>query len=278
MCLTRDTEGDHIKVTASKFPFPTVCADNQSTDWFNAISRTLKWNERERQKSFVVVEEGPAQPKRRKDKVHQGSKLKPEAVDEAEEEDEVSDEEEEEEERFDIDDSSPEASLHAPPADEVIFEIGKEKARELLHPTARDAAIALTKGTSASFRPRSISRTRSGIETPDRFACPQPHPPAISPRHVQWAEDKLSSSDLPAHAAQNGDRDHIHSPELLTGGKSRIPRDRDVDAESMKTPTVADGLRRHNRMSSREYDGSQRRAFAVWGQDESDSNTSDSDV
>ena len=44
-------QGDHIKVTASKYPFPTVCADKQSTDWFQAISRTLKWNERERQKS-----------------------------------------------------------------------------------------------------------------------------------------------------------------------------------------------------------------------------------
>lgn len=273
------TEGDHIKVTASKFPFPTVCADNQSTDWFNSISRTLKWNERERQKSFVVVEEGPAQPKARKNKVHQGSKLKPEAVDEAEEEDEVSDEEEDDE-RFDIDDSSPEASLHAPPADEVVFEVGKEKALELLEPTARDAAIALAKGSPTSFRSRSLSRTRSGIETPDRFACPHPHPPTISPRHVQWAEDnnKYSSSDLPAHSAQNGDRDHIHNPQLLSGGKSRIPRDRDVDADSMKTPTVADGLRKHHRTGSREHDGSQRRAFAVWGQDESDSNTSDSDV
>jgi NAD+ kinase len=51
----RFAEGDHIKVTASQYPFPTVCADNQSTDWFHSISRTLKWNERERQKSFVVV-------------------------------------------------------------------------------------------------------------------------------------------------------------------------------------------------------------------------------
>jgi NAD+ kinase len=53
-------QGDHIKVTASKFPFPTVCADRSSTDWFSSISRTLKWNERERQKSFVVVEESLA--------------------------------------------------------------------------------------------------------------------------------------------------------------------------------------------------------------------------
>ena len=52
-----NAEGDHIKITASKYPFPTVCADKASSDWFSAISRTLRWNERDRQKSFVVVEE-----------------------------------------------------------------------------------------------------------------------------------------------------------------------------------------------------------------------------
>lgn len=60
-------EGDHIKVSASRYPFPTVCADKQSTDWFEAISRTLKWNERQRQKSFVVVEEGNDGPEGRSD-------------------------------------------------------------------------------------------------------------------------------------------------------------------------------------------------------------------
>lgn len=53
-------QGDHIKVTASAYPFPTVCGTSQSIDWFHAISRTLKWNERERQKSFVVIEEDQA--------------------------------------------------------------------------------------------------------------------------------------------------------------------------------------------------------------------------
>ncbi|KDN47560.1 hypothetical protein K437DRAFT_255837 [Tilletiaria anomala UBC 951] len=54
-------QGDHIKVSASRYPFPTVCAENQSIDWFRSISRTLKWNERQRQKSFVVVEENADQ-------------------------------------------------------------------------------------------------------------------------------------------------------------------------------------------------------------------------
>ncbi|GAA5880334.1 hypothetical protein JCM16303_003902 [Sporobolomyces ruberrimus] len=56
-------QGDHIKVTASPYPFPTVCADKQSTDWFGSIQRTLKWNERQRQKSFVILEEGRKRPK-----------------------------------------------------------------------------------------------------------------------------------------------------------------------------------------------------------------------
>lgn len=49
-------EGDHIKVTASRFPFPTVCKEDQATDWFNSLQNCLHWNKRERQKSFAVVE------------------------------------------------------------------------------------------------------------------------------------------------------------------------------------------------------------------------------
>jgi NAD+ kinase len=87
------TEGDHIKVTASKYPFPTVCADKASTDWFSSISRTLRWNEREKQKSFVVVEEDN-EPRR------EGKLKKPEGVKEEVHEEEHEDEEEE---AFDID-------------------------------------------------------------------------------------------------------------------------------------------------------------------------------
>ncbi|KAJ9111407.1 hypothetical protein QFC19_001176 [Naganishia cerealis] len=55
-------QGDYIKITASKYPFPTVCDEERSVDWFHSISRTLRWNEREKQKSFVVVEEDRAKP------------------------------------------------------------------------------------------------------------------------------------------------------------------------------------------------------------------------
>ncbi|GAA97736.1 uncharacterized protein L969DRAFT_80409 [Mixia osmundae IAM 14324] len=89
-------QGDHIKVTASQYPFPTVCADKQSTDWFHAIGRTLKWNERQRQKSFVVVEESrrkPTTPAESKQTAEQGSQYaeksdtqKPKNGDESEDE------------------------------------------------------------------------------------------------------------------------------------------------------------------------------------------------
>ena len=105
-------EGDHIKVTASKYPFPTVCADKASPDWFNAISRTLRWNEREKQKSFVVVEEDnePA-VKKQSDRKQAEENMKspprsertvPEHVDEKEGDGDESDDEDEEED-YDID-------------------------------------------------------------------------------------------------------------------------------------------------------------------------------
>lgn len=108
-----------------------MCADKQSTDWFNSISRTLRWNEREKQKSFVVIEEDAQSTSRRPKKSSQGREQRPEGVAEDDEhaiglglmtaqeelkngtlkeggskgddigEDEVEDEEEEE--KFDID-------------------------------------------------------------------------------------------------------------------------------------------------------------------------------
>lgn len=67
MCIV---EGDHIKVTASKYSFPTVCKEDQATDWFNSLSKCLHWNKRQRQKSFAIVESnrgvqksGPTTPK-----------------------------------------------------------------------------------------------------------------------------------------------------------------------------------------------------------------------
>ncbi|KAJ1536516.1 hypothetical protein HK096_010160 [Nowakowskiella sp. JEL0078] len=46
-------QGDSISIVASNYPVPTVCLDDQSTDWFQGLERCLGWNRRERQKALV---------------------------------------------------------------------------------------------------------------------------------------------------------------------------------------------------------------------------------
>ncbi|KAJ2380102.1 hypothetical protein H4S02_006852 [Coemansia sp. RSA 2611] len=55
--------GDHIQITASKYPLPTVCASqSQTQDWMSSLSRCLNWNERKRQKKFgdIAMDTAPA--------------------------------------------------------------------------------------------------------------------------------------------------------------------------------------------------------------------------
>jgi len=37
-------QGDHVTITASQYPFPTVM--RTGTEWFDSVSRTLQWNTR----------------------------------------------------------------------------------------------------------------------------------------------------------------------------------------------------------------------------------------
>ncbi|KAJ2100941.1 hypothetical protein GGI09_002016, partial [Coemansia sp. S100] len=55
--------GDHIQITASKYPLPTVCASqSQTQDWMSSLSRCLNWNERKRQKKFGDITATDAAP------------------------------------------------------------------------------------------------------------------------------------------------------------------------------------------------------------------------
>lgn len=46
-------QGDHVTITASQYPFPTVV--RADTEWFDSVSRTLRWNVRAAtQKGFVA--------------------------------------------------------------------------------------------------------------------------------------------------------------------------------------------------------------------------------
>jgi NAD+ kinase len=45
--------GDYVTISASRFPFPSVLPlDRRNEDWVDSISRTLNWNNRQRQKAF----------------------------------------------------------------------------------------------------------------------------------------------------------------------------------------------------------------------------------
>ncbi|KAF5326131.1 hypothetical protein D9611_000135 [Ephemerocybe angulata] len=269
-------QGDHIRVTASKYPFPTVCADKQSTDWFHAISRTLKWNERERQKSFVVVEEEPSKIKNRKRRTGAATELpvpgEEENLDE-EEEDEVSDEEEEEDDKFDIDDSS------ATESDATTNGTNVSEEREHLRPPSlppKDAKKRRAKSRSKS-RPRSTSTAsqHSGVDSPGRYASVGPH----NHKHVDFnyplsGHSSPSSDEGVPHAGQQGFRDEIHL-QKSPGGKNRVPRE--VGVETPRTATAPFITGRGRGQSVSRSTEAPRRAFAVWGQDESDSAASDSD-
>lgn len=44
-------QGDYVTIAASQYPFPTVLSG--SKDWFDSVSRTLRWNTRSaQQKAF----------------------------------------------------------------------------------------------------------------------------------------------------------------------------------------------------------------------------------
>ncbi|KAK4160944.1 ATP-NAD kinase-like domain-containing protein [Cladorrhinum sp. PSN259] len=50
-------QGDHVTITASQYPFPTVVRTD--TEWFDSVSRTLRWNTRAAtQKGFDTAADG----------------------------------------------------------------------------------------------------------------------------------------------------------------------------------------------------------------------------
>ena len=275
--LTLSIEGDHITVTASKYPFPTVCANKQSTDWFSAISRTLNWNQREKQKSFVMLEESAKKKSSRRRSITPGKTEVTRKVAEEEELDEEDDEEDEEDEKFDIDDLSgtdTEAKVgHVSP--EQI----SEPEREWEQHNAEVAAEALSKGSTHPSRVAfSKSGTESGVDSPSRFVGPLPHPPKVSPRHVQWTDGESTDPTThgggePSSAALRTSHPHSREKPLREHG------------DVVKTPPLHGHFGRgtavghhRGRSKSKETQDVERRAFAVWGYDESDSNASDNDI
>merc|ERR1711962_1221326 len=44
--------GDSLRVTTSIYPIPSICAQDQITDWFDSLAECLHWNVRKKQKTL----------------------------------------------------------------------------------------------------------------------------------------------------------------------------------------------------------------------------------
>ena len=218
-------------------------------------------------------------------------------VEEIVEEDDT--DEEDEEEAFDITDSSPEAALKQQDAKLAQPTTGDNgiHVKHKSHGTAlpgfkRKADAATSTHHKSHFSTRSIrhhsrskstgSTVRFDVHTPDRFAIPRPHLPPltdldfqlVSPTNSESSASSLSSS---GYDSPRDDPHGVKSPP--SSGRGRFWRDRE-HVESMKTPTVGDlsQVRRPHSDAKVPPVDHHPRAFAVWGQDESDSNASESET
>lgn len=228
----------------------------------------MKWNERERQKSFVVVEENPSKPKKYKKRQQPINSGLDEAlcpkVDENsdEEQDEISDEEDD---HFDIDDSSPDVDIAPVPVVNPLSPqekaVAADKIRESQH---QDRVVANLK---REHRRTSRSRSRSRVSSTRMPSSAHQQP---SPRHVGFEVPFQNDSGL-LHSAQHGPRQDMYLNRPSSGKSCTSDHDSEEFAPVMHNRT-------RTRSSSRLRDQQHGpRAFAVWGNDESDSNASDSD-
>lgn len=229
-------QGDHIKVTASKYPFPTVCADKASTDWFSSISRTLRWNEREKQKSFVVVEEASDPPERSRDRKEDAkaglfeegrAKQKFEKDANARGDLVESEDEEDDEEIFDIDDKSGPSS---PPVQQQQQPTKNEMFPHQLHYL--------------------LSSHQNGLETPNRFVTPYSAPPALSQRHLVEA---IHKAEIDEKENEKGQRDSTReSPSALRVDRSRHLSQLGRTVSQSTEETEAEGVEREEEKSRKE--------------------------
>lgn len=198
--------GDHIKVTASPYPFPTVLPDEQPSPWFDSVSRTLNWNQRQRQKSFVMVEENiPSMGHKMRSQRHAHpnqtprpqQKQKPAASDSSSTHDSSeSDSDGEAAEDFDIDEQSTTAGSRSDSWDPIMESSGTPPATESMQREVRAAVQPMTSITSSQERHEEPTISPDNAITPDRYgSAGPPHAPApLSRRHLAAVDFRLQDS------------------------------------------------------------------------------------
>lgn len=188
-------------------------------------------------------------------------------------------EDDEDDDKFDIDDiSGAEAEAKAKLVESQ--RISKSEKDWEQH-NAEVAVDALSKGNLYPSRVAfSKSGVESGVDSPNRFMGPLPHPPKVSPRHVQWTKGE----PFDPTTGGGGEPGPATLQQSLSPHRERLIKDRLELGETAKTPTLHGHFGRgtavgHHRSRSKSKDNNDvgRRTFAVWGHDESDSNASDND-
>ena len=218
-----------------------------------------------------MVEESAKKPSRQRSTTPGKTRVVDEA---AEEEDD-----EEEDDKFDIDDLSGTDTEAKARAKAMEPQQTTKSEEDWEQHNAEVAAEALSQGNPYLRRiASSKSGIESGVDSPDRFAGPHPHPPKLSPRHVQWAKER---SPDPTTGGDSGHGTATLRPSY-SPLRERVTRDQPWD--STKTPTLHGHLGRgtvvsdqRGRSRSKDANNVERRTFAVWGHDESDSNASDNE-
>lgn len=218
--------GDHIKVTASPYPFPAVCPEDQPYPWFDSVSRTLNWNQRQKQKSFVMVEEHvpntdsnskptpggagqrsttqgrtaaaelPARPKSEPPKAPESASSSNSDVDS------------ESEEEYDIDDRSTAPVSRTSTIDRTLSEPSGSMP-SVAAAMRRDVFSSVQPMTSlsSSINPAHDLSTPDEVHTPSRFGSGgPPKAPPLSRRHLAAVNHRLTSSLRPSSddAARSG--------------------------------------------------------------------------
>lgn len=213
-------------------------AETQSSDWFHSIARTLKWNERQRQKSFVVIEE---------ENTSNPGKIAPSNKSQADEGPHVATNKAEllndqDDGQFDIDDVS-EASTPA-------------------SPTTKSSKGKSRNGKSHSATSDSTSSLRDVV---DRFAhpSPRPRPPPLSHRHT--AASRMEHPEEPvAHEGEMGERDYQYEPHKKRSNTSLRFERKPISPTKQQEALDSDKIARRPSQGPR-------MAFAVFGDDQSGS-------
>lgn len=200
---------------------------------------------------------------------------------------EEEDDDEEEEEKYDIDDSSPEAAAATASTSTATIKTNSP-------PPIAPAAVA-ARAINKDGIVESHFTHKSGYDSPDRYRDAQPHPPKVHFRHMI---DGVDPSAYPSSSGSGstgmgesvktprpGDRNEVHPGAAAASDSDHSgahedgrPHSAGVQQHHHHSPHYPHNHHHHKDHSKPSTAPPDRRAFAVWGQDESDSNTSDGEL